>query len=689
MKLTAQPALSLATQAGELNDDHAELIIDVFAGGGGASSGIESALGRPVDVAINHDAAAIELHRANHPNTLHLISDIFEVDPREVTKGRPVGLAWFSPDCTDHSKAKGGKPIRTKKRRSLAWIVLRWAGQVRPRVIKLENVEEFKDWAPLIGAPGDFRRDPKRKGKNFRRFVHILRGMGYEVQWREIRACDYGAPTIRKRLYMIARCDGQPIVWPEASHGPTRTLPYRVAGDCIDWGIAMLSIFASKEEAKLWAKANEQASPIRPLAENTNRRIARGVYRYVINNPRPYIVTLNHGGTWQRAWDLGQPMKTVTSARHAHALVSPIIGGVGGRAAQSGERPADQPAGTTTGKADAALFVTKFRSGSTGHPADEPLHTVTSNSNDADHKGGATPLGIVAGHLSTYHGEKTEGDLRGQDLADPADTVDAANRHGVVATFLAQYNGGFAEGNSGDGHEMADPLSTIATKGPYQGVIGAFLDQANGGFDNRVGRGLDEPQGTVCASGGPQPLVAASLAKLKGTATDADPNEPLDTIAAQGNHHVVAASHIQRDFGESVGSDMGAPIGTVTPDGQGKAALVASFLQKYYGSGGDQSPSDPLHTIPTVDRFGFVSVIIDGQSYFISDIAMRMLQPKELYAAQGFRPDYIFDRGANGKAITKTDQVRMCGNSVCPPVAEALVRANCPDLMVQSSARTA
>lgn len=429
-------------------DTHDELIVDLFAGGGGASSGIEIATGRMVDIAINHNATAVDLHMANHPTTRHFQSDVFEVDPIAVTQGRPVGFLWASPDCTFHSKARGAKPIRhaTKKRRALAWVVTRWAATAFPRVIMLENVEEFAHWGPLVGNPDELRPCKKRRGQSFRKWVRSLVRLGYTVEWRELRACDYGAPTIRKRFFLIARRDGKPIVWPEPTHGPGLK-PYRTAAECIDWTLPMCSVFATKAEAIEWAHAHGQKPPLRPLAENTMRRIARGLERFVLKNPEPFLVMIAHSD------------------------------------------------------------------------------------------------------------------------------------------------------------------------------------------------GTDRILGT---------------------------NKPLNTI--QG----LTAVHIQRDFSTSVGHRADQPLATVTCEGGGKAAIVASFLR----------PGKPLNTIPTHDRFGFVAVEIAGQAYDIVDIAMRMLHPTELYRAQGFPSCYIIDRGASGKAITKSEQVRMCGNSVCPPIVAALVRANCPELSV-------
>lgn len=487
-----------------LLDTHDELIVDLFAGGGGASVGIEMATGRQVDVAINHDEAAVALHQANHPQTEHLTADVFEVCPHEATGGRPVGLLWASPDCTDHSKAKGGKPIRNRKRRALAWVVKRWAGQVRPRVICLENVEEFVDWGPLVGPPGKLRRCPKRKGETFRAFVAQLEELGYEVEWRELRACDYGAPTIRKRLFLVARCDGEPIAWPEPTHGPGTRRPYRTAASCIDWSIPMLSIFATPEEAKAWARAQRKAgwrmgTPRRPLADATMRRIARGVVRYVIEAAEPFVLYLQQGGATRAMGD--------------------------------------------------------------------PLHTVTASPKD-------TNL-IVAPYLVPRYGEREGQEPRTRDIQEPLPViVPTGNGSSLVASFLAKHFGG----------------------------------------NETPGWPLDEAMSTV-------------------TSTD---------------HH----------------------------------ALVYAFLQKYYGQGNGAKIGDPAPTLTTKDRMGLVTCMVKGEPYVIVDIGMRMLQPRELYRAQGFPDSYQIER-AGGRRLTKTEQVRMVGNSVAPPVAAALVRANTPALIAR------
>lgn len=525
-----------------LLDLNRELLIDLFAGGGGASCGIEMALGRTVDVAVNHDPAAVAMHAINHPQTRHLTSDVFEVDPRTVTQGRPVGLLWASPDCTYHSKARGGKPIRdaNRKRRALAWVVTRWAGQVRPRVILLENVEEFADWGPLVGPPDQLRPDPKRRGRTFRQWKRSLERMGYQVEHRELRASDYGAPTIRKRLFLIARCDGEPIVWPEPTHGPGRAHPYRTAAECIDWSIPMLSVFATREEARAWGRAHGQAAPVRPLADATMRRVARGIERFVLNNPEPFIV------------------------------------GVGGRAGQSAPRSLRMPYQTITAKGDAALVapvLTECANASRQRVlrADEPLRTQV-----AGVKGGhfALAAAFLAKHFTG---------VDGADLRQPAPTVTTVDHNALVAAHLVSYH--------------------AETRG-------------------------DESRGAL-------------------------PNQPLATIDTANRH-----------------------------------AVVASFLTKYYGEGIGQPVDAPGPTVTTKDRMGLVTVEVQGGPYVITDIAMRMLQPGELYRCQGFPASYVFDRGEGGRRLTKTEQVRMVGNSVSPPAACALVRANVPDMIVRDDVIT-
>ncbi len=530
--LTPQHPLDLA----------AEIVVDLFAGGGGASTGIELALGYPPHIAINHDPEAVALHQANHPQTRHFVSDVFEVDPVAVTGGRPVGLLWASPDCKHFSKAKGGKPV-SKKIRSLAWVVIKWAKLVRPRVICLENVEEFQTWGPL-GA--DNRPCPKRKGRTFRRWAASLRAVGYTVDWRELRACDYGAPTIRKRLFLVARRDGAPAVWPEPTHAAPGSLqlrakklkPWATAASCIDWSLPCPSIFQRTRE----------------LADATKRRIAKGVMRYVVDAKQPFIVPMTHTGG-DRVHSISDPLRTITTARRGElALVQ--------------------------------AFLAKHFTGVVGSDLHEPIGTVTS----VDH-------------------------------------------HSLVAATLVHNT----TGNAPTSPEQ--PLKTVTTGG-HHAVVSANLVGVGARAGQSRPRSLAEPVATITAKADTA-LVTSHIVKLRGTSRDGQPvTEPLHTISAQGTHH-----------GE-----------------------VRAFLIKYYGTDQDPRLAEPLHTVTTKDRYGLM--MVEGEPYAIVDIGLRMLTPRELYRAQGFPESYIIDRGADGRPLTKTAQVRMCGNSVCPPLARAIVAAN-------------
>lgn len=441
-----------------------EIIVDSFAGGGGASTGIEMATGTPVDVAINHDEAAILMHKTNHPQTKHYCENIWEVDPIKATEGKPVALMWASPDCRHFSKAKGGKPVK-KNVRGLAWVVLRWAGKVKPRVIILENVEEFVTWGPVRKG----RPVKNKKGQTFNQWKSQLEALGYRVEHRELRACDYGTPTTRKRFFLIARRDGKPIVWPEPTHGEPNSLyvscgalqPWRTAAEIIDWSIPCPSIFERKK----------------PLVDNTLRRIAKGIQKFVIDNPEPFIMQA-FGGNYNGA----------------------------------------------------------------GSSINSP-----------------------------YHSETTKDGVRGQTIIDPIMTLDTQNRYALVTSFLTKF---------------------------YKTGIGQSL------------------------------------------------NEPLHTVTTSAGH-----------FGE-----------------------VRAFLMSYYGNDGDigQRLTEPLRTITSKDRFGIVTVA--GQDYQIIDIGMRMLTPRELFRAQGFPEEYIIDHDYTGKKYPKTEQVARCGNAVPPMFAEALVKANLPEL---------
>lgn len=526
----------------------AELVIDLFAGGGGASTGIEQAIGRHVDIAVNHDPEAVSLHEANHPQTRHFISDVFEVDPLQVTDGQAVGLLWASPDCKHFSKAKDGKPV-SKKIRGLAWVVVKWAKLVRPRVICLENVEEFQTWGPLAD---DGRPCPERRGLTFRLWKAQLENLGYKVEHRELRACDYGAPTIRKRLFLVARCDGQPIVWPAATHG-LGLKPYRTAAECIDWSLPCPSIFERERE----------------LAPATMRRIAHGIKRYVLEAAKPYIVRIGHTGHGDSGKTRGidEPLSTITS-KAEHLLASPTLVQTG-----YGERPGQAP--RVPG-------------------LDKPLGTCVDGQKHA----------LVAAFLAKHYGG-----VVGSSLGDAIGTVTSVDHHSLVTANLIDA-----------GH------ADVAPNGAKRWSHG--------------NRSIEGPLPTVVSSGGNQALVTSHLARLRGTSSSASTHEPLHTVSAQGQHH----------------------------------AEVRALLIKYYGTDQDPDLREPLHTVTTKDRFGLVAV--RGQDYYIADIGMRMLQPRELYRAQGFPDSYLIDRGADGRPLSKAAQVRMCGNSVCPPIARAIVAAN-------------
>lgn len=579
-----------------------ELIVDNFAGGGGASTGIEMATGYSVDIAINHDPEAIRMHKANHPNTKHYCESVWDVDPVKACNGHPVGLAWFSPDCKHFSKAKGGKPVE-KKIRGLAWIVLKWAALVRPRVIMLENVEEFQTWGPCIpkrdketgrvlvrladggtrvAEPKEavgvglqvFESDPKQKGKTYKHWRKQLENLGYKIETKELVAADYGTPTMRKRFFMIARCDGRPIVWPEPTHALADSeavkagllQPYVGAYTQIDFSRPCPSIFDSTEEIK--EKYGIRA--VRPLAPKTMERIARGLKKFVIDNAEPFIVPIGYGerkGQEPRIHDIKEPLPTIVSSGK-HYLCEPYM----------------------------------VQIGQTGFTADrskdvrEPLTTIVSKNEHC----------LISPTLIQYHSETAQGEVRGQTIEKPIMTVDGSNRYGLVTSFLHKYYDG---GYKGAGDSVSNPLPTV-TAVDHNSVVTANLIQMNNHCDGR------------------------------------DITQPIPTITAGDGH-----------FGE-----------------------VRAFLVKYYGQGTGQAVTEPLDTIPTHDRFGLVT--IQGVDYQIVDIGLRMLEPKELYGCQGFPNDYIIDRDCTGKAYPRSEQVKRCGNAVCPPIPSALVKANLPELCI-------
>jgi DNA (cytosine-5)-methyltransferase 1 len=458
-----------------------ELIVDNFAGGGGASMGIEDAIGRAVDIAINHDRAALEMHLANHPHTRHICEDVWAVDPIEVTGGRPVGLAWFSPDCKHFSRAKGSKPV-DKKIRGLAWVAVKWARAVRPRVIVLENVREFEQWGPLTA---ENMPCPVRKGLTFRRFTGSLRNAGYAVEWQMMNAADYGAPTHRRRLFLIARCDGLPIVWPAKSHGPGLK-PYRTAAECIDWSIPCPSIFERK----------------RPLAEKTLRRIAMGIMRYVVNNSKPFIVRVQHGGDEFRGQSIDKPLGTVT-AKHGYGLVSP--------------------------------HITKFRGQSVGSAPDAPLPTVTSGEGAARPAGAAHAMGVVAASLvQSGYGERDGQEPRANSIDTPLGTVVGRQKHAMVSALLSKYHG--QKGNESRCATPDAPLKTLDTSNRY-GFASATIIGVGGAEYSAKPRAADAPKGAVLPNDRTA-ITVSHLTQFRGTnrGGGGDPHEPMPAITAQGLH---------------------------------------------------------------------------------------------------------------------------------------------------------
>jgi DNA (cytosine-5)-methyltransferase 1 len=625
-----------------------ELIIDNFAGGGGTSTGLEAAFGRPVDIAINHDPEALAMHAINHPHTKHLCESVWEVDPIAVTRNQPVALVWLSPDCKHFSKAKGGAPVE-KRIRGLAWVALRWAAKCKPRVIMLENVEEFKTWGPLIiDADGKARPDPARRGKTFDSFVRQLRAHGYHVEWRELRACDFGAPTIRKRFFLVARRDGLPISWPAPTHGaPTSPAvlaglqaPHRTAAECIDWSLPCPSIFDRK----------------RPLAEATKRRVAKGIMRYVVNSANPFIVGAGGPAYSGKPVPADQPFGTLTTENH-RAVVMPTLVQTG-YGERDGQAPRaldiEKPLGTVVSGGKHALvsaFLNEHANASTQRvfAADEPMRTICGQV-----KGGHFGL-VSATLIDAAHGEVSPGGVKrwgagAKPVDEPLGTVTASGGKAVGVAFLAKHYTGVV------GSELVDPIGTI-TSTDHHSVVLAHVQRDMG---RSVGHAADVPLATTTAGGGGKSAVVAStLVKLRGTSSTAPVDEPLHTVSAGGQHH----------------------------------AEVRAFLVKYYGADQDPRLEEPLHTVTTKDRFGLVT--IQGVDYEIVDIGLRMLAPHELYLAQGFPADYIIEEipdpallfadGVQAAVdplqlprvpLTKSAQVRMCGNSVCPPVSEALIRAN-------------
>lgn len=652
-----------------------EIIVDNFAGGGGASTGIEMAIGRSVDIAINHDPNAVAMHTTNHPDTLHYCESVFDVNPQLATAGRPVGLAWFSPDCRHFSKAKGSKPVE-KEIRGLAWIVIRWALAVRPRVMMLENVEEFKTWGPLIvSADGGQRPDPERAGETFEAFCGMLSGgipaghpalvecceflgiaadgmqaqqlvagLGYAVDYRELRACDFGAPTIRKRFFMVMRCDGVPVTWPEVTHADPKSpavqagklAPWRTAAECIDWSIAAPSIFGREK----------------PLAENTLKRIARGIQRFVLDNPTPFIVKCNHTSTRSgydcfRGQSLNEPLQTITK-KHGYAIAVP--------------------------------HLTKFRTGATGQEVTEPVPTITAGTSKRP-GGNGHALGMVEAALTPFLAGNggSEYQAKPRPLEKPVHTILKQSRACVVAPVIARQFG------ASTGHRADEPSATITAGGggKSQLVVPTLIQMGYGerpGQEPRVLQ-LDNPLGTVTAGGNKFATVSAFLAKHYGgnyQGAGVGMDEPMHSVTTV-DHHAAVTSHLVKLRGTCRdGQRTDQPMPTITAGGTHVGEVKTMLAVDGYDEQRAQQVLEFLREYCGPDSTGLVT--LDGVVYRIVDIGMRMLQPHELYRAQGFPEWYIIDQDFRGVKYAKDKQVARCGNAVPPPFAEALVRANLPEL---------
>lgn len=612
-----------------------EIIVDSFAGGGGASTGIEFATGQPVTIAINHDPAAILMHKTNHPYTMHYCESVWDVDPEKACAGRPVGLAWFSPDCTHHSKARGGKPV-DKNIRGLAWIVLKWAAKVRPRIIILENVEEFQSWGPVRRG----KAVKSKKGMTFQQWKGQLEGLGYAVEHRELVAADYGAPTIRKRFFLVARCDGKPIVWPEPTHskdGSGGKPKWRSAAGIIDWSLPCPSIFDTAKEIK--SKYDLRAQ--RPLRPNTMRRIARGIDKFVIRSSSPFIVPVGYGeraGQTPRVHDIDSPLPTVVG-NCKHYLCQAALTMHNNENAAGTE--CSQPVNTVrTGGGGGQMLVTPALTaiGQTGggdraRSVNEPVNTTVSKAETC----------LVTPALIQYHGEKTKEYVRGQGLDEPIMTIDGSNRYGLSAATITEYFG-----NADSGYPVTEPTRT-ATGKDRGGLTMAYMSKYYSGGYTGTGHEAAAPLATVTGIDH-NALVAAHIVKAKGDNLGSRVSEPLQTVTSGGNHHGEVRTYLAKWHGAQ---DMM------------RWPQVRAMLNEHCG-----------YDIPD----DYVLVLeIDSTPWFISDIGLRMLTPRELYAANGFPPDYIIDRDYMGNEYKKDKQVARCGNAVPPPFATALVRANWPE----------
>ncbi|HGM6557056.1 TPA: DNA cytosine methyltransferase [Pseudomonas aeruginosa] len=691
MTALKKPApMDFKTQYGlALDEADDAIIVDLFAGGGGASTGLEMGLGRQVALAINHNPAAISMHEANHPHAEHLPTDVWGIDPIEATKGATVGWLHASPDCRHHSQAAGGQP-RKKEIRDLSWVVVKWAGKLHklgrgPWVISLENVKQILQWGPLIAKrdkatgrvvrldgtvaqPGErvprheqfLVPDPKRKGRTWRQFVQTLRGFGYQVDYWVERNCDYGDPTTRQRLYLVATDGGFEPVAAEKTHAakPSKGLkPYRTAAECIDWSDLGQSIRNRKK----------------PLAEATMRRIAKGIEKEVLQRAKPFIVPI---ANWSReaVHPVDQPLNTITAwpKGGAFSVATPTLIQVG-YGERDGQAPRvlelDEPLGTVVAggikHAVAAAHLVKFRFDATGAPVDQPMPTITSGGECKRPAGAAHALGLASAVLvGAAHGDgKPDGVKRWgkgfRSVEEPLPTVTASGSggHAIATAFLAQMNGGY---NTTFSRPADAPMSTITNSGSQQQLATAHLVTLRKGSH---GAPVDGPLGTQTGTDH-HGLVSALLVTNTTGHSSTPADQPAPTVATGGHHMLVTPEMI---------------AGSLTPEQVEGAVWVAAFLMKYHGMGENIRPLDePVSTVTTKDRLALVTVWISGSPYVIVDIRLRMLKPRELYRAQGFPDSYIIERGHNGQRFTLSQQVHMCGNSVSPNTMAAYARANDP-----------
>ena len=678
------------------NPQDDEIVVDFFCGGGGAGTGLEMGLGRAVNVAKNHSPQAISMHTMNHPGAKHFTTDVFEGDPDTECGGKAVGWFHMSPDCTHHSQAAGGQP-RKREIRNLSWIGLKWAGMKRPRVISLENVKQILQWGRLIAkrdkatgrvvtldqvphptkkgkttnrvaAPGEqvpvsnqfLVPDPKQRGRTWRRFVALLEGMGYVVEWKVIKACDFGAPTSRERLFMIARCDGRPVVWPEPTHAKNPVKgqqKWKTAADCIDFTDLGKSIFGRKKD----------------LADATLRRVAKGMKKFVIDSPAPFIVPIaNWSG--ESVQSAGERLRTITSYPKggAFSVVSPVIA----PATHHGSDRINDPL--------------------------EPLPTVT-----CANRGELTLISPTL--IQSGYGERPGQEPRVPGVDQPLGTVVAGGvKHALASACIVQAGHGEGSGatkrRSHGVNDICGPVGTVTASGGGQSISTAVMIQANGGFNTVHAKDIRDPMTTVTNTGSQQQLATAHLVHMRGNCDARDANEPLHTISAGGQHHGLVGAFMERAFGGSVGQGLDDPAPTITAGGGGKSSLVsltlspeheagalrvAAFLISYYGTENVSACDAPAPTITTKDRLALVTVMVKGTPYVIVDICLRMLKPAELYKAQGFPSSYVITHGADGKPFNITQQVHMCGNSVSPPPMAALARANDPWRAEERQARAA